>query len=53
MIQAGGLDSNQRLAYSQRRQLLDSDLDHLGAAGAERAGNTALSRLIQNTRTTV
>jgi hypothetical protein len=48
MVEAGGFDSNERLAGSQRRQFLQTDLNHLRAAGAERPGNPALSRLIHD-----
>jgi hypothetical protein len=46
MVEADGLDSNQSLARSQRRQFLLTDLNHLRTAGTERPGNQALSRLI-------
>jgi hypothetical protein len=48
MVQADAFNSNQRLACSQRRQVLHTDLNHLRAAGAERPGNPPLSRLIHD-----
>jgi hypothetical protein len=45
MVEAGGFDSNQRLACSQRRKFLHTDLNHLRTADPERPGNPALSRL--------
>jgi hypothetical protein len=48
MVEAGGFDSNQSLACSQRRQFLHTDLNHLWTADAERPGYQALSRLIHD-----
>ena len=48
MVEARDFDSNQRLACSQRRQFLHTNLNHLRTADAERPGNQALSRLIHD-----
>jgi hypothetical protein len=48
MVEAGGFDSNERLACSQRRQFLQTDLNNLRTTGAERPGNPALRRLIHD-----
>jgi hypothetical protein len=48
MVEAGGFDSNECLACLQRRQFLQTDLDHLRTAGPECPGNPTLSRLIHD-----
>jgi hypothetical protein len=48
MVEAGGFDSNQSLAWFQRRQFLHADLNHIRTADPERPGNQALSRLIHD-----
>jgi hypothetical protein len=48
MVEASGFDSNQRLACSQRRQVLHIDFNHLRPAGAKRSGDQALIRLIHD-----
>jgi len=43
VIEAGGLDPDQSVAHFQRSQFLDTDLNDLRTAGAERASDTPLS----------
>jgi hypothetical protein len=43
MIETGGLDPHERLACAQRSYFLNANLNYLGAASAERAGDPPVS----------
>jgi hypothetical protein len=48
MVEADGFDSNQRIAWSQWRQLLYTDIDHFRSAATVSPGHPALNRLIHD-----